>query len=199
MYNINLLRKTLASARMKQRIVNLLKRFSLFLTFVFFGVCALSAVKFLETESAAERINKLKKNIEEERRINEVENAESEWETKYYELLAIQDIITTNTEMGLLLRDVGFFMPEGNKILRFEMTPRQITKEVVLVRTFAKGEKYDFEAHARELRSSYQFISDLIDGHIDVLVQQPVSVKGQMLNTVKIVIPLKDTEIYSGE
>ncbi|MCL2389887.1 MAG: hypothetical protein FWC88_00470, partial [Endomicrobia bacterium] len=111
MYNINLIGRNIVRLKKTVRIVNVFKLFSLLLTFVLLGVFALSVMTFLKKDDATGKIEKLKMNIDEERRLNKVKSIESEWEANYYRLLAVRDIITNRTQAGLLLRDIGLYIP----------------------------------------------------------------------------------------
>jgi len=129
MYEINLLERTIVSSQKNIQTIKLLRLFSLLLTLGVLAVCALVAYTFLETYRTTERINQLKIDIDSKRRINKVKEIEGEWTLNYYKLSAVKDMIKNNTKTGLMLREIGLYMPKDDKIGNFILLSDHNIKE----------------------------------------------------------------------
>ncbi|MCL2799567.1 MAG: hypothetical protein FWD54_04780 [Endomicrobia bacterium] len=198
MYNINLIGRNIVRLKKTVRIVNVFKLFSLLLTFVLLGVFALSVMTFLKKDDATGKIEKLKMNIDEERRLNKVKSIESEWEANYYRLLAVRDIITNRTQAGLLLRDIGLYIPEGYRIVRFELTPDKIIKMSVQVKGL-KRDRFQLNTTEEELKNFFSR-SDLIGEPVEITVpKDSMKVKGRAVDVINVTVPLKGVQIIKKD
>ena len=194
MYNINLIGRNIITLKKTLKIVKVLKLFSLLLTLVLLGAFVLSAMTFLQTDNAMERIQKLKVSIDEERRLNKVKSIESEWEVNYYKLLAVQDIISKRTQTGLLLRDIGLYIPEGYKIARFKLTPDNMINMSVQIKGFSR-DKSQIKIYEEKLKNFFSR-SDLIGESVEITVpKDSVKIKGISVNVIDVVVPLKGAQI----
>ncbi|MDR1695182.1 MAG: hypothetical protein LBR69_00905 [Endomicrobium sp.] len=190
MYNINLIGKNIVTLDKNLKIVKYLKLFSLFLTFAIFGLIVLSVMAFFEKDAEFKKIEKLKMNIDEERRLNKIKDVESEWEANYYKMLAVQDVIKNNTKTGSLLRDVGLYMPEGYKILRFELNEDKIIKGLISI-IGLDSDKFRPKPYEEIMQNSYNR-SELIGEPFQMSDKMSsISVKGRNVDAVGMIVPLK--------
>ncbi|MDR2191648.1 MAG: hypothetical protein LBO62_02035 [Endomicrobium sp.] len=186
MYDINLVGKVVLSSERNMKVVRFLKVFSFFLTLALFGVLALSSYTFLNIQETTGKITILRGQIEDSRRISKAKDTENQWTEYYYKILAIKDIISRNTKTGLLLRDIGLYMPDGDKIAGIELTKDNQIIELAKIKKFTP--EYDLLSYAGILKESYSR-SSLI-GEPIVVDANPVTVtvNGQKIDAAKVVI-----------
>ena len=187
MYEINLVKKVLVRSQQNLKAVKFLKVFSLFLTLAIFGLCALCVYTFFNVYETEEKINKIRIGIDEKRRIYKLKDVEEEWTLNYNKILAIKELISNNTKAGLLLRDIGIYIPAGDKLGTFELTDANLIKESVKIKNFS--DKYDIQGYAEILKDSYlrsSFIGEPI-----TIAEKPetISVKGRNIDVVLVTIP----------
>ncbi len=63
------------------------------------------------------KITKIKSLIEEKRATNNITDKENVWTTYYYRLLAIKELLSKNTNYGVVFTDLGTFFPKDAMIL----------------------------------------------------------------------------------
>ena len=145
MYELNLVAKALVKTQKNLKAVKFLKILSFFITVAILGLCAFIVYTFLEVYNYSEKINNLKMGIDEKRRIYKVKDVEAEWTLNYYKLLAIKDIIASNTKTGLMLREVGLYMPKGDKICKFSLNAENKIRAAVKIKDWTP--KYDIKSY----------------------------------------------------
>ncbi|MDR3113069.1 MAG: hypothetical protein LBU09_01700, partial [Endomicrobium sp.] len=136
MYDINLVGKVVLSSERNMKVVKFLKLFSLFLTLALIGVLGLTAYTFIKIQDATVKINLLRGQIEDARRVHKVKDVENQWMEYYYKLLAIKDMTSQSTKAGLLLRDIGLYIPEGDKLVSIELTKQNQIIEFAKIKNF---------------------------------------------------------------
>jgi len=187
MYDINLVGKVVMSSARNSKVVKGFKAFSFFLTIGM--ICALlySGWTFLKIQDMEIQINTLKGKIEDSKRINKVKEVEEQWTRYYYQILAIKNIIGKNTTAGLMLRDIGLYIPEGDKICGIELTKDNKIKEFAKIEKFSAS--YDIPSYADVLKESYSR-SSFIGSPITIEeIPVPVSVNGKKVETLAVTIP----------
>ncbi|MDR1941645.1 MAG: hypothetical protein LBQ47_04905 [Endomicrobium sp.] len=153
MYDINLVGKVVLTSERNLKAVRFLKLLSLFLTFALFGLAGLVFFTFVQINENSIRITQLKGQIDENRRIHKLKEVETEWTSNYYKIIAVKDLITKNTRSGLLLRDIGLYFPEGDKLCAFALTSDNKIKESVKIKDFSNS--YDIPSYANILKEAY--------------------------------------------
>jgi len=187
MYDINLVGKVVLSSERNMKVVRFLRLFSFFLTLALLGVLGLSAYTFLKIQDTTEKINLLRGQIDDSRRLNKVRDVENQWTEYYFKILAIKDIISNNTKTGLLLRDIGLYIPAGDNIVGIELTNDNKIIKLAKIKDFTP--KYDLPSYAKILQESYarsSFIGEPI--FIDTATVS-VTVSGQNIEAVRATIP----------
>jgi hypothetical protein len=169
------------------KVVKFLKLFSLFLTFALAGVVGLSAYTFVKIQDTAIKINLLKGQIEDSRRLNKVKDVENQWTEYYYKLSAIKDIISQSTKAGLLLRDIGLYMPEGDKIVGIELNKNNQITELAKIKGFSAD--YDIASYAGILKESYSRSSFIGEPIVVNPETSTVTVSGLKVEAVRVEIP----------
>jgi len=187
MYDINLVGKIIKSSERNMKIVRFLRVLSFLLTLLLLGVLGVSAYTFLTIQKTIEEIEALRGQIDDTRRMNKVKDVENQWTEYYFKILAIKDIISGNTKAGLMLRDIGLYIPAGDNIVGIELT--KDNKIVTLAKIKDFSPKYDLPSYAKVLKESYarsSFIGEPISIGTTTV---SVTVSGQQIDAVRVTIP----------
>lgn len=187
MYNINLLGKAMVTSEKNMKTVRFLKLFSLLLTFLFIFILIYSLYTFYKMHNTTIEIIDLKDKIDASRRINKVKEFEQNWLTDYYKVMAIKDLISNNTKTGLLLREAGLYIPEGDKFCGFELTESNEIKGLLKPAKVPIAE--EFKIYAENLQEAYTrsaFFGQPIVFEEEI---QDITVKGRKVQVIKFTIP----------
>jgi hypothetical protein len=192
MYDINLVGKVVLSSERNMKVVRFLKVFSFFLTLALLGILSLSSYTFLKIQDITGKIIILKGQIEDSRRINKAKDVENQWSQYYYKLLAIKDILSSNTKAGLLLRDIGLYMPDGDKIVGIELTKNNQIMELAKIKNFTP--EYNLLSYADILKESYSRSSFIGEPIVIDTATVSVTVSGQKVDALRVVIPYTSSD-----
>lgn len=184
MYEINLVGKAIVKSQKNIILVKILKLLSLFLTFAIIGLCGLVVYTFLMAVQTNENIMKLRGSIDEKRRIHKIKDVEAEWTLNYNKMLAIQDLTSNNTKTGLLLRDVGLYIPPGDKIVTFALTPENKMVELLKLNDIKAIHEYADILAESYSRSTFFGEPIEIDGEL-----KEMDIKGRKITVAQVTIP----------
>lgn len=189
MYDINLVQRVIVSSEKNQKAVNLFKIVSLLLTFAIIGLCAYIVYTIMERDKVIEQINELKIKIDEVRRLNKIKDIEAEWTLNYNKMLAIKDMTTHNTKAGLMFREVGLYMPEGDFLCAFDLQADNNIKEAVKAKALADT-RYDVKAYSDTIKSAYERSSYLGKDPITIEdKRESLEIKGRSVEVLKVTMP----------
>ena len=188
MYNINLVQRAIVSSEKSQKAVKFLKVVSLFLTFAIIGLIAYTVYTVMERDRVFDEISELKIKINEMRRLNKIKDIEAEWTLNYNKMLAITDMISKNTQTGLMLRDAGLYMPEGDFLCSFILTPDYMIKEAVKVKGLTNS-LYDTASYPEIVKAAYERSSFLGKDPITVEEREVIEIKGRKVEVLNISMP----------
>lgn len=187
MYEINLVEKVIVRSQKNLKAVKFLKVLSLLMTIAILALGVLCVYTFIKVYETEEKINQIKIGIDEKRRIYRLKDVEAEWTLNYNKILAVNNLISNNTKAGLLLRDVGMYIPAGDKIGTFELTDKNEIKESVKIKNF--NEKYDIQGYAEILKDSYLRSSFFGEPITIAEKSELISVNGRNIDVVFVTIP----------
>ena len=189
MYDINLVQRVIVSSGKNQKAVNVFKIISLLLTFAIFGLCGYIAYTVMERDKVIEDINELKVKIDEARRLNKIKNIEEEWTLNYNKMLAIKDMITNNTKAGLMFREVGLYMPEGDQLCSFALMPDSKIKEAVKAKALSNA-AYDVRTYSDTVKAAYERSTYLGSDPITVdEKRETLEIKGRKVDVLNLTMP----------
>ncbi|MDR2426926.1 MAG: hypothetical protein LBD46_07120 [Endomicrobium sp.] len=195
MYNINLVQRVRVSSKKSLKAVKFFKIISLLMTFAIAGLIAHTVRTLMEIEKVIDQINELKIKIDEIRRLNKIKDSESEWTLNYNKMLAIKDMISNNTKTGLMLREVGLYMPEGDFLCSFILTPDNIIKETVKVNALSaaknfKDLKYDKNSYIETIKTAYERSSYIGKDPIEINGDpEEIEIKRHKVRVLNVTMP----------
>ena len=188
MYDVNLVRRVIVSSEKNQKAVNVLKIISLLLTFAILGLGAYTVYTVMERDKVIDDINELRIKIDETRRLNKIKDVEAEWTLNYNKLLAIVDMTTHNTKAGLMLREVGLYMPEGDFLTSFAFLPDDTIRAGVKVKALADV-RFDIRTYPDALKEAFERSTFLGTDPIVVEVREKIEIKGRPVEVLFITMP----------
>ncbi|MCL2144130.1 MAG: hypothetical protein FWH43_01350 [Endomicrobia bacterium] len=189
MYNINLVQRVIVSSEKNQKAVNFFKIVSLLLTFAIIGLCGYTVYTVMERDRVIDQINELKMKIDEIRRLNKIKDIEAEWTLNYNKMLAIREMITQNTKAGLMLREVGLYMPEGDFLCSFALLPDNTIRESVKAKALSDT-KYDVKTYSDTVKDAYERSTYLGTDPITVDdARETIEIKGRKVEVLNVTMP----------
>lgn len=189
MYDINLAQRVIVSSEKNLKAVKFFKIISLLLTFAIIGLCSYIVYTIMERDRVMEQINELKIKIDEIRRLNKIKDIESAWTLNYNKMLAIKDMTANNTKAGLMLRDAGLYMPEGDYFCSFALLPDSNIKAAVKAKALARA-GYDIPLYADVLKEAYERSSYLGKDPIAIDEKKEVlEIKGRKVDVINVTMP----------
>lgn len=188
MYEINLVQRAIVSSEKSQKAVKFLKLISLLLTFAIIGLMAYTVHTVMERDKVIDQINELKMKIDEIRRLNKIKDTEGEWTRNYNKMLAITDMISNNTKSGLMLREVGLYMPTGDYICSFALMPDKTIKQSIKAKVLSDS-RYELPLYSEVIKNAYERSTYLGVDPIEIGERETLEIKGRKVEVLNVTMP----------
>lgn len=117
MYNINYIDGIITKEKYGNAFVRFLKILNFIVHLVILAILVFSVLTYLEIGYYNTKIVQTKKEIEEKRTTNRINDIEKDWESIYYKLLAVRTQLEKRTSYGFIFRDFGTYLPAENSIV----------------------------------------------------------------------------------
>lgn len=146
MYTINYIEDFVSKEKYGNIFIKVLKILNFFTHIAILVLLVLSFITYSKTGEIYSKVNSFKKTIEQKRNDNRISEIEQEWESYYYKLLAVRELLEKNTNYGLIFKDLGTYMPQDDYIVNLACKGDNMNVDVYL-----KNEKL------KELNSFYDY------------------------------------------
>jgi hypothetical protein len=146
MYTINYIEDFVSKEKYGNIFIKVLKILNFFTHIAILVLLVLSFLTYSKTGEIYSKVNSFKKTIEQKRNDNRISEIEQEWESYYYKLLAVRELLEKNTNYGLIFKDLGTYMPQDDYIVNLACKGDNMNVDVYL-----KNEKL------KELNSFYDY------------------------------------------
>ena len=117
MYSINYIDGIITKEKYGSAFVKFLKILNFIVHLGIMVILVISLLTYLEIGYYNTKIVDTKREIEEKRTTNRINDIEKEWETLYYKLLAVKTQLAKRTMYGFVFKDLGTYLPAANSIL----------------------------------------------------------------------------------
>lgn len=190
MYHINYVDGLVAKEKYEGIFIRVLKVANLLVHIAILVLLVLSFLTYLKTGDLYNKIDNTKKSIEQKRSENKIAEIEQEWESYYYQLLAVRELLEKNTNYGLIFKDLGTYMPQDDYIVDLSCVGDNMNIDVCLKNEKLK-ELESFYDYSRTLNTALEKSNYL---NKDVLVE---SVKEEELEKRKVELLNVKIPVYS--
>ena len=154
--------------------------------FVHVSIIALAAMMFLkvnETGHYSTKIDEVRKSITSKREASQVREVEQEWEGYYFRLAMIREVISKQTNLGLILRELGLYLPAEDKIATLDLNINNNLTTEILARSIPRDA--DIFQYESILRAAFER-SRFIGRDISTLARTQVMIRNANVDTIKV-------------
>lgn len=146
MYRINYVDGLIVKEKYGNLFVKILKFLNFFTHVAIVVLVVMSFFTYMKTEEFYSKINVTKKMIEQKRNDNRISEIEQKWNSYYYKLLAVRELLEKNTNYGLVFKDLGTYIPQEDYIVNLSCVGDDMNVDI-----YMKKEKL------KELKSFYDY------------------------------------------
>ncbi len=117
MYSINYIESLISKEKYNLLILRIIKIANFFVHAAIIALLVLSFMTYEKVIEFNDRINTIKGTVLQKRAKDKVPQIEKEWDFYYYRLKAIKEMQDKSSKYAYMIKDLGTYMPEGDKIL----------------------------------------------------------------------------------
>ena len=183
MYELNLLKKALAVSEIQRKSNRVFRVLMFFVHIAIIAVLILTWLKLEDTERYSQMISVVRSDIASTREAARIREIESVWEGRFFQLATIREIISNQTNFGLILRELGLYLPGDDRIATLNL--HQNNNLVVEVRARTVPPYADIFQYQEALRDAFER-SRFIGRDIATIARTSVVVRGDNVDTIQV-------------
>jgi len=190
MYTMNYMDNFVVKEKYVTLLVRILKLSNLFFHMLLIVLLLLSIGVRKNMNSYNSKIVNLKASIENKRSDNKIAEKEKKWDSYYYELLAIKEQLSKNTNYSFIVKELGTYFPKEDTLLSLNCEGDSLVIEVFLKESRMNDLKslYDY---SRILKESFEKSTYLSKEEIVVDSIKETSAVTEIKNKAGVILEVK--------
>jgi len=205
MYELNLIKKMLVTSERKRKGSKILRILTFLTHLAVLGVIGATYMQYNEIHIYDKKISTIRESIAGQRNIMHmiggravyVNEIEKEWEEYYFKLSIINEVISQNTNLGLILRELGLYLPVPDKIVAMDIASASNVLSTE-IRAGSLGINEDIFRMEEILREAFAR-SVYIMPNVSVTGRREFMVRGDRVDAVSVQIPVDTRKKLQGQ